>query len=49
MLATAETVANHLNGNLLDDDKSVLRPQTKEHYRERVRIHEMDKLRRRAL
>ena len=49
MLATAETVANHLNGSLLDDDKSVLRPQTKEHYRERVRIHEMDKLRRRAL
>jgi cell division protein ZipA len=48
MLATAETVANNLNGNLLDDDKSVLRPQTKEHYRERVRVHEMNKLRRRA-
>jgi cell division protein ZipA len=47
MLATAETVANHLNGNLLDDDRSVLRPQTKEHYKERIRIHEMKKLHRR--
>ncbi|MFT5708806.1 MAG: cell division protein ZipA, partial [Oceanospirillaceae bacterium] len=49
MIATAETVATHLNGDLLDDDRSVIRPQTKEHYRERVRIHEMNKLRRRAL
>ena len=49
MMATAETVATHLNGDLLDDDRSVLRPQTKEHYRERVRIHEMNKLRQRAL
>ncbi len=48
MMATAETVATHLNGDLLDDDRSVIRPQTKEHYRERVRIHEMHKLRRRA-
>ncbi|NRA21381.1 MAG: cell division protein ZipA [Oceanospirillaceae bacterium] len=48
MLATAETVAMHLHGDLLDDDRSVLRPQTKEHYKERVRIHEMNKLRRRA-
>jgi len=48
MLATAETVALHLHGDLLDDDRSVLRPQTKEHYRERVRIHGMNKLRRRA-
>lgn len=47
MLATAETVANHLNGNLLDDDRSVLRPQTKAHYKERIRIHEMKKLHRR--
>ncbi len=49
MMATAETVATHLNGDLLDDDRSVIRPQTKEHYRERVRIHEMNKLTRRAL
>ncbi|EPJ46675.1 MAG: hypothetical protein OFPII_17660 [Osedax symbiont Rs1] len=48
MMATAETVATHLNGDLLDDDRSVIRPQTKEHYRERVRMHEMHKLRRRA-
>ncbi len=48
MMATAETVATHLNGDLLDDDRSVIRPQTKEHYRERVRMHEMNKLRRRA-
>jgi cell division protein ZipA len=48
MLATAETVANHLNGSLLDDDHSVLRPQTKEHYKERIRIHEMKKLHRRS-
>jgi len=48
MLATAETVALHLHGDLLDDDRSVLRPQTKEHYRERVRIHGMNKLRKRA-
>lgn len=49
MMATAETVATHLNGDLLDDERSVIRPQTKEHYRERVRIHEMNKLRQRAL
>ncbi|MEH6444199.1 MAG: cell division protein ZipA [Oceanospirillaceae bacterium] len=49
MIATAETVATHLNGDLLDDDRSVIRPQTKEHYRERVRIHEMNKLRHRVL
>ena len=48
MLATAETVALHLHGDLLDDDRSVLRPQTKEHYKERIRIHEMNKLTRRA-
>ncbi|NRA15642.1 MAG: cell division protein ZipA [Oceanospirillaceae bacterium] len=48
MIATAETVATHLNGDLLDDDRTVIRPQTKEHYRERVRMHEMNKLRRRA-
>ncbi len=48
MIATAETVAGHLNGDLLDDDRIVLRAQTKEHYRERVRMHEMNKLRRRA-
>ena len=41
MLATAETVARHLNGDLLDENRSVLRPQTKEHYRQRIRDFEM--------
>lgn len=37
MLATAETLARHLDGDLLDENRSVMRPQTKEHYRERIR------------
>lgn len=37
MLATAETLAKHAGGELLDGDRSVMRPQTKEHYRERIR------------
>jgi len=37
MLATAETLAKHLDGDLLDENRSVMRPQTKEHYRERIR------------
>ncbi len=41
MLATAETVARHLDGDLLDENHSVLRPQTKEHYRQRIRDYEM--------
>lgn len=41
MLATAETVSRHLNGDLLDENRSVLRPQTKEHYRQRIRDYEM--------
>lgn len=41
MLATAETLAKHLDGDLLDEDRSVMRPQTKEHYRERIREFEM--------
>jgi cell division protein ZipA len=41
MLATAETVAKHLDGELLDEDRSVMRPQTKEHYRERIREFQM--------
>ncbi len=48
MLATAETLAKHLNGDLLDDDRSVMRPQTKEHYRERIRDYEMHQRQRRA-
>ncbi len=41
MLATAETLAEHLDGDLLDENRSVLRPQTKEHYRQRIRDFEM--------
>ncbi|GAA0689133.1 hypothetical protein GCM10009104_14360 [Marinobacterium maritimum] len=48
MLATAETLAKHLNGDLLDEDRSVMRPQTKEHYRERIRDFEMHQRQRRA-
>ncbi|KAA0874771.1 cell division protein ZipA [Nitrincola tapanii] len=41
MLATAETLARHLDGDLLDEDRSVMREQTKEHYRQRIRDFEM--------
>lgn len=49
MLATAETVSKHLGGDLLDENRSVMRPQTKAHYRERIREFEMHKLHRRNL
>ena len=48
MLATAETLAKHLDGDLLDEDRSVMRPQTKEHYRERIREFQMHQRQRRA-
>lgn len=48
MLATAETVARHLGGDILDEDRSVLRAQTMEHYRQRVRDFEMANLKRRG-
>lgn len=41
MLATAETVSKHLGGDLLDENRSVMRPQTKAHYRERIREYEL--------
>ncbi|WP_417584086.1 cell division protein ZipA [Nitrincola sp.] len=46
MLATAETLAKHLDGDLLDEDRSVMREQTKEHYRQRIRDFEMQSRRR---
>ncbi|BBB28704.1 cell division protein ZipA [Neptunomonas japonica] len=49
MLATAETVSKHLGGDLLDENRSVMRPQTKAHYRERIREFEMHNLHRRNL
>ena len=48
MLATAETVAKHLGGDLLDENRSVMRPQTKAHYRERITEYEMHHRRRRS-
>ena len=44
MLATAEAVAKNLHGELLDENRSTMRTQTKEHYRERIRKFEMRKL-----
>lgn len=48
MLATAETVAKHMGAELLDENRSVLRPQTKEHYRQRIRDFGMRNLSRRV-
>lgn len=48
MLATAETVARHLNGDLVDENRIMMRAQTQEHYRQRVRDFEMHNLRRRS-
>lgn len=44
MLATASAVAKNLHGVLLDENRSTMRDQTKEHYRERIRKFEMLKL-----
>ncbi|WP_432472013.1 cell division protein ZipA C-terminal FtsZ-binding domain-containing protein [Amphritea sp. HPY] len=44
MLATAEAVAKNLRGELMDENRSTMRSQTKEHYRERIRKFEMRKL-----
>ena len=46
MLATAETLAKNMDGDLLDEDRSVMREQTKEHYRQRIRDFEMQTRRR---
>lgn len=44
MLGTAEAVAKNLGGELLDENRSSMRTQTKQHYRERIRDFEMRKL-----
>jgi len=49
MLATAETVAKHMGAELLDENRSVMRPQTKQHYRQRIRDFEMHKRTRRSV
>ena len=41
MLATAETLAKALGGEMLDSDRSVMRPQTQEHYRELVKAYKL--------
>ncbi|SIS47188.1 cell division protein ZipA [Neptunomonas antarctica] len=48
MLATAETVSKHVGGDLLDENRSVMRPQTKAHYRERIREFELHNRHRRG-
>ena len=48
MLATAETVAKHMKAELLDEHRSVMRPQTKQHYRQRIRDFEMHNRSRRS-
>ena len=48
MLATAQCVADNLGGELKDENRSSLRSQTIEHYRQKVREFERKQLTRRA-
>ncbi|MEH6470215.1 MAG: cell division protein ZipA [Halopseudomonas sp.] len=48
MLATAQCVADNLGGELKDENRSSLRTQTIEHYRQKVREYERKQLTRRA-
>ena len=48
MLETAQCLANNLGGELYDENRSVLRAQTVEHYRQRIREFERQRLARRA-
>ena len=48
MVETAQCLANNLGGELYDDSRSVLRAQTVEHYRQRIREFERQRLARRA-
>ncbi len=48
MLATAQCVADNLNGELKDENRSSMRPQTIEHCRQRIRDFERRRLTRRA-
>ena len=41
-------LANNLGGELYDENRSVLRAQTVEHYRQRIREFERQRLARRA-
>ena len=48
MLATAQCVADNLHGELKDENRSSLRTQTIEHYRQKVREYERKQLTRRV-
>lgn len=48
MLATAQCVADNLKGEVKDENHSVMRPQTIEHYRQKIRDFERRRLTRRA-
>ena len=48
MVETAQCLANNLGGELYDENRSVLRAQTVEHYRQRIREFERQRLARRA-
>jgi FtsZ-interacting cell division protein ZipA len=41
MLATAATLSKALGCEMLDNDRSVMRPQTQEHYRELVKAFKL--------
>ena len=44
MIETAQRLAEELGGNLLDDMRSAMTPQTLEHYRQRIRTYEQRQL-----
>ncbi len=48
MLGTAQAVSENLDGVMKDENRSVLRPQTIEHYRQQVRDFERRRLAKRA-
>ncbi|WP_086480788.1 cell division protein ZipA [Oceanospirillum sanctuarii] len=43
MLETAKVIVRHLNGELRDEDRSVMTPQTIEHYKQRIQEFERRK------
>ena len=48
MLETAQCLASNLDGEVLDDQRSVMRPQTIEHCRQQIREFERRNMSRRA-
>ncbi|MFG1488441.1 cell division protein ZipA C-terminal FtsZ-binding domain-containing protein, partial [Oceanospirillum sp. HFRX-1_2] len=43
MLETAKVIVRHLNGELRDENRSVMTPQTIEHYKQRIQEFERRK------